>query len=361
MNTAPVSRESASRTPGPGVSVVIPVKNGASWIERVLDAIYAQRENPLEVIAVDDGSTDGSREILVRHAAHGRLVLLEGERRGAAAAINKGVRAGAHPFVAQIDQDVVIEANWVRRLVDRLRDPSVAAAQGQYVCAPDADVWSRVMALDLRQRYRALGQWANHVCTGNTVYRKAALLEVGLFDETLGYGYDNDMSYRLAEAGWRLAFCREATSVHNWREGMAAYSRQQYGFGYGRLDVIAKHPGRIAGDDVSGPGMMAHAPLTGGALLLGAAALGLSASGLPAAWPATASAAILAALAAERTSAGVRAAVSFDDPAGYWYAPVHLVRNVAWAAAIAVWSVRRLGGATPAPSDSMPSRPVVRD
>ena len=126
------------------------------------------------------------------------------------------------------------------------------------------------------------------------------------------------------------------------------------------LDVsVVTH--RVAGDDVSGPGMIVHAPLTAGALLLAASALGLSVFGLPATWPAVMSVAILGALATERAWAGARAAAGFDDPAGYWYAPVHLVRNAAWTAAIAVWSLRRLSGAAPSPSDSMHSRPVARE
>ncbi len=192
----------------PGVSVVLPVRNGARWLDAVLSAIRAARwPGPVEIIAVDDGSTDGSREILARHASAGHVTLLDGGRHGATAALNAGIRAAGHPFIAQIDQDVVIAPDWIERLMAALGDPAVAAAQGHYVAAPDADPWSRVMSLDLRQRYDRLGPWTDHVCTGNSIYRKAALVQVGLFDETLGYGYDNDMSYRLTPpaAGWPSA------------------------------------------------------------------------------------------------------------------------------------------------------------
>ena len=48
--------------------------------------------------------------------------------------------------------------------------------------------------------------------------------------------------------------------MHRWREGSRSYLRQQFGVGYGRLDVVAKHPRRVGGDDVSGAVMMLHAP-----------------------------------------------------------------------------------------------------
>src|SRR5688500_4620433 len=94
----------------PGVSFVLPVRNGARWLDEVLAAIGAQRwAGPLEIIAIDDGSTDQSRRILERHATRGDLTLLAGTGAGAAAAINRGVRAATHPFIAQVDQDVILQ------------------------------------------------------------------------------------------------------------------------------------------------------------------------------------------------------------------------------------------------------------
>ena len=342
-----------------GITVVLPVHNGVRWLERVLAAIYAaRRTGPLEVVAIDDGSTDDSRAILSRHAQAGALTLLEGGHRGATAALNLGIRAARHALIAQIDQDVVIAPDWIERLVAAFDDPSVAAAQGHYVPAPDAGLWSRVMGLDLRQRYTSLGRWTDHVCTGNSIYRTSALLQVGLFDETLGYGYDNDMSYRLTHAGFRLAFCADAEATHYWREGLAPYFRQQYGFGYGRLDLLAKHRGRVAGDDVSPPAMMLHAPAMTIALGLFALAAALGVTGGPGRMLALIALGLVAALAVERFVAGARAALRFRDPAGWWFAPIHLLRDAAWATAVVTWAVRRARGAAPAPSDSMQPRDV---
>ena len=80
------------------------------------------------------------------------------------------------------------------------------------------------------------------------MYRADALRELGLFDERLGYGYDNDMSYRLQDAGFVSCSVREATSITTGGTRSRAISSQQYGFGYGRLELVAKHPRRFAGD-----------------------------------------------------------------------------------------------------------------
>src|SRR4029079_4627767 len=103
-----------------------------------------------------------------------------------------------------------------------------------------------------------MGGATDQLCTGNAAYRASALHAVGLLDEALGYGYDNDLSYRLRAAGWQLAVCRDAPSVHRWRDGLGGYLSQQYGFGYGRIDLVVRHPRKLAGDAVSPPAMMAH-------------------------------------------------------------------------------------------------------
>jgi glycosyltransferase involved in cell wall biosynthesis len=336
----------------------VPVRNGAAWLARVLDAILAQANGwPMEVIAIDDGSSDRSREILERYAASGSVVVLDGERRGPAAAINLGIRHASYPFVFQVDQDVVLHPGWMARLSSELEDAGVAAAQGYYQAPANCSLWSRVMGLDLEQRYGRIEKpHVDHVCTGNTAYRLDALRAVGLFDEELGYGYDNDVSYRLARAGYRLVICRQATSTHEWREDFRGYVRQQYGFGYGRIDLVFKHRGRMAGDDVSPVHMMLHAPLMALAMVAGGAALALALLGYPSAVAAWLSAGIILALFAERCVAGVRAAVRFRDPAGLLFAPVHLVRDLAWTAAIASWIVRRMRGRVSRPGHSMHPR-----
>ena len=340
--------------PGTGVSIVIPVRNGAACIDDTLEAVFdLDCDRPLEVIVIDDGSTDGSDERLRRIAATRPLRIVPGDGRGAAAAINAGVRAASYPLIAQIDQDVVVDREWLRLLVAELDDPAVAAAQGQYVVDAAAPPVGRAMALDLEQRYRAIAGNPDHVCTGNSIYRASALHQVGLFDERIGYGYDNDMSYRLIAAGYRLAFCREARSHHRWRETLLGYVAQQYGFGYGRLDVVAKHPRRLAGDAVSPAGMMAHGVVMALAIVGLVGAFALSMTGRSASLMVAISLGLMAILVIERLWAAMRAYVQFGDAAALLFVPLHLLRDVTWVAAIGVWSLRRAWGKPSHPADSM--------
>lgn len=344
-----------------GVSFVVPVHNGAACVREALESILAQADGrPMEIIVVDDASQDDSSAVLQRLAERWPLRIVAGEGRGAAAASNTGVRAAKFPIICQVDQDVVLKPGWMSLLTAALEDPAVGAVQGYYASDPDSTLCARAMGLDLEQRYQAIkGPETSHVCTGNSAFRAEALRRVGYFDETLGYGYDNDLSYRLRAAGYRLLFCRDAQSVHLWREGFGGYLLQQYGFGYGRIDLVAKHPRRVVGDSVSPAGMMSHPILMAIAILDLAIALFARVTPMAGlAWRPFALVAItlVAGLALERLAAGISAARRFRDPTPLVFPLLHLGRDAAWAAAIAMWLTRRAFGRRSHPAHSMRPR-----
>jgi GT2 family glycosyltransferase len=339
-----------------GVSFVVAVHNGERWLDRVLTAIAAQRDSrPFEVVVVDDGSTDGSAAILEAWRRREAIHVITVDAGSHPAALNAGVNAARHPVICLVDQDVVLERGWLDEILDALREGDVAAVQGTFVTDPSAPPLSRVMGLDLEERYAAMGgPSTSHVCTGNSAYRAAVLREVGPFDESFGYGADNDMSYRLLAAGYQLRFRPGARAVHEWRTTLGSYLRQQYGVGYGRLDVVAKHPHHLAGDTVSPAAMMAHAPVMLAAVASGFAWLVSLAAGWHGSAAGWLAGALMAGLAAERVIAGIRVAVRHRDPAGLLFVPVHLLRDAAWVAAIVAWTARRLAGRASRPTDSMP-------
>jgi hypothetical protein len=147
--------------------------------------------------------------------------------------------------------------------------------------------------------------------------------------------------------------------VHRWREGLAGYLVQQYGFGYGRLDVVAKHPGRFRGDSVSPAAMMAHPLVMITALAALAASSVAAVIGGPWRPLAVIGVTLLAGLTAERLAAGIKAARRFADPTPLAFPLLHLGRDMVWVAAIVTWSARRLARRPFKPSDSMRPRPAA--
>ncbi|MFO7693160.1 MAG: glycosyltransferase family 2 protein, partial [Vicinamibacterales bacterium] len=143
----------------PGVSFVVPIHNGERWLDEVLTAILAQRDGRLfEVIAVDDGSTDRSPGILAAQAEAGGVRVLRAAKRGAAAAMNQGIREASHPIICLVDQDVVLGPEWLAAVLGPFREPGVGAVQGYYVTDPKAPVVARVAGMDLEQRYAVIGE-----------------------------------------------------------------------------------------------------------------------------------------------------------------------------------------------------------
>jgi hypothetical protein len=148
------------------------------------------------------------------------------------------------------------------------------------------------------------------------------------------------MSYRLAQAGYRLVFCRQARSLHRWRDDGGAYLRQQFGVGMGRLNLIAKHPSRVRGYAVSGLSMILHVPIMLAALVSLTVACVAALLGGPWLFPASIALGMTGLLATERLFAGIRAARRFGDPAALWFPVFHLLRDVAWIAALVAWQMR---------------------
>ncbi len=367
-----------------GVSVIVPVHNGARTLKPVLLALRRLKssfpEVPVEFLLVDDHSTDTSPQLLsefedtvkctrIISASEGTL-----NAHGAAAAMNRAIEEARFDLIAQFDQDVVPAADWLEKMIQAFAAVTgqrpLAALQANFRVDQRAPLLARVNDLDLDLRYQRRGgkspeclaegvTAAEQVCTGNTLYWRPALVAVGLFDESLGYGYDNDLSYRLAAAGWSLGFAPGVSSQHLDREHLGPWVRRQYGLGYGRLDLIARHPYKGGGDDVSGLGMILHA--VGGTVLL--MSMALAAGALLAGWGTLArlaiavATAVLGLLSLERLLASLASLRSHRDLAALWFAPLHLLRDLSWGAATLTWMARRVLRRPPRSTDSMPQRP----
>lgn len=208
------------------VSVVVPVWNGRRWLPGLLASLRAQTLAADELIAVDNGSTDGSRDWLAEHAPEVRVLAL-GHNTGFAVAANRGIRAATHDVVALVNTDVELEPAWLERAVAALGEGVAAVATKMTDLADpgvlyDAgDVLRRDGVCEQRGRFRADdGRWDEPgevfaACAGAAVYRRAAVLDAGGFDERFfSYLEDVDLGLRLRLAGWRCAWEPRAVARH---------------------------------------------------------------------------------------------------------------------------------------------------
>lgn len=188
------------------LSVVIPAHNAARTIERALRSVFVQNVSPLEVVVVDDGSSDGTAKLAAAFG-NGAVRVLRLERCGGAAnARNHGIGASQGELIAFLDaDDEWSPGKLVRQMAVLRANPAMDFVScGARLIAPDGQdcgnlypgrppTWGR-------QAWRVLLAY-NFVATPSVVVRRKALVAAGPFDTALKVGEDQDMWIRLAVAG----------------------------------------------------------------------------------------------------------------------------------------------------------------
>lgn len=248
------------------VTIVVPAYNAAATLEACLDACLRQTHADLEVIVVDDGSTDDTRNI-----AESKGVRCESqEQAGPAAARNRGASIARGGIIAFTDADCVPHADWVERLLEGFDSEDAGAVGGTYGMINSDRLLPRIIHEEIAFRHARLRREVDFLGSFNIACRREAFEAVGGFDETFkeASGEDNDLTYRMAQAGWRLIFAPEAVVDHHHPQQLGPYLRRQARHGFWRVKLYAKHPKRTGGDRYAGFGDMV-APV----LSLGAAAL----------------------------------------------------------------------------------------
>ena len=113
----------------PLVSVIIPVYNTATYLERCIQSVLSSSYRNIEILAIDDGSSDGSSEILDRLAEDdSRLIVVHQENQGVASARNKGIDLATGTFLTFVDSDDFIGENYIRRFVSCMKKKSADLA-----------------------------------------------------------------------------------------------------------------------------------------------------------------------------------------------------------------------------------------
>jgi cellulose synthase/poly-beta-1,6-N-acetylglucosamine synthase-like glycosyltransferase len=201
----------------PGVSVVVPTYNAEATIGPLLDSLTHLDYPDYEVIIVNDGSRDQTREIVKRYPVR----LIDQPNRGASAARDAGLRASSREIVAYVDSDVTVTRDWLRKIVQAFSDPTVGAATGQTVFLRDEKATSWLRSLDIERRNAGRRTFTRLANGPNSAFRRSLLLEVGGFDPSWYHAEDTEVSYRIWQRGSRIRYVPEAVVHHvpegNWR------------------------------------------------------------------------------------------------------------------------------------------------
>jgi cellulose synthase/poly-beta-1,6-N-acetylglucosamine synthase-like glycosyltransferase len=226
------------------VSVVVPAYDEKEGIEAAVRSLVASR-HPVEVVVVDDGSTDGTADI-VEALGLPQVTVVRQENAGKPAALNAGVRAARHELVVLVDGDTRFEPETVGRLVQPFADTGVGAVSGNAKVGNRQGLLGRwqhieyVMGFNLDRRLYDVLQCMPTIPGAVGAFRRRALLDVGgVSDDTLAE--DTDLTASVVRAGWKVVYEQSARA---WTEAPATWGqlwKQRYRWCYGTLQAMWKH------------------------------------------------------------------------------------------------------------------------
>lgn len=316
------------------VSVVVPVRDDPTGLDRLLTSLAAWESDP-EVIVVDDGSRDGVSHERVTTAAGGTYLRLRCSG-GPGVARNAGLELTGTELVVLLDADVVLETGRLDDLMAHFDDPCVAAVAPRVrsrrgrsgVLAAYEELHS---PLDLGPSPSSVGPGRRvaYVPAACLAVRTAALHDLGGFDPALRWGEDVDLVWRLSEAGHTVRYEPSVTVAHEPRRDLREWIRQRRRYGYSAAPLAARHPSAVAPVRLSAWSASAWAAAFAGHPVLG---LGLATGSTAALVPKL-----------EHLPGGTRLAVRLAG-LGHLYAGVgllHAATRAWWPVTVALGMARR--------------------
>ncbi len=236
---------------GPTVSVVVPCRNEAAYIEATLDSILTQEpiDGGFEILVMDGASTDGTGDILARMAsAHSELRVINNEKRMTAHALNLGVAESKGQFIVIMGAHTTYAKDYLKICIELLSEHPEVDCVGGPILSLGTTPFGRATAFAMshpvgvgnaRHRFPDYEGYAEGACF--PMFRREVFEKVGPYDEKLIRNQDDDLNFRLRRLGGRIFISPRAQSSYFVRDSAAALFRQYYQYGYWRVLVMRKH------------------------------------------------------------------------------------------------------------------------
>jgi cellulose synthase/poly-beta-1,6-N-acetylglucosamine synthase-like glycosyltransferase len=233
----------------PPVSIVVPAFDEAVGIEQAVRSLAAVDYPDFEIVVVDDGSTDGTGDI-VEGLRLESVRLVRQANAGKPAALNTGVRAARHDVIVTVDGDTVFERDTLRALVQPFRETDVGAVSGNTKVGNRSGLLGRwqhieyVMGFNLDRRLYDVLRCMPTVPGAIGAFRRAALLDLGgVSSATLAE--DTDITIGIGRAGWRVVYAEDARAWTEAPSSLSALWRQRYRWSFGTMQAVWKHKGAL--------------------------------------------------------------------------------------------------------------------
>lgn len=244
----------------PPVTVLIAAYNEEACIRETLESLARQHYvAALEILVIDDGSTDHTRDIVrdaistMMRPPQQSLALLEMPRNGGkAAALRAGLAQASHELIITIDADTMTFRDAITQLVlNQLSSPAGTAATAGTVLARNSrrnlitrlQEWDYFLGIAVVKRVQSLLQGTLVAQGAFSIYRRDVLREVGGWPDTVGE--DIVLTWAILERGYRVGYAENAFVFTNVPETFSAYYHQRKRWSRGLIEAFKKHPGML--------------------------------------------------------------------------------------------------------------------
>jgi GT2 family glycosyltransferase len=234
----------------PPTTLIICSRNRPQLLAETVASVLKGDELPTEILVIDQSDAPNSTLGAIKSDSSFELRYLRTRSRGLSRARNLGIAQARHDIVAILDDDMLVEPAWFHSLIRRLCDAGERTVVTGSVLAGPADVPGGFAPAVVTQTAPALyeGRIGTDVLAGGHMAAFRALLQsLGGFDERLGAGSDfpaaedNDLGFRLLEAGCRISFVPEAVVYHRAWRPKSDYLPMRWKYGLGKGGFYTKH------------------------------------------------------------------------------------------------------------------------
>jgi len=235
----------------PRISVVVASYERRDLLRRYLESMCEQDGDPaaFEVIVVDDGSRDGTSEMVGEQRTPFECRLIRRPNRGQASALNAGIEAARAPLCLVMDDDLIATRGLVSAHLGAHDGADALLAIGSLAQRPvdnPRDWYAHAFAESWNRRHEELSRrraWWSDCYGANFSVATERLRQVGGFDVTLPAAYDLELAYRLVEAGCEARYVPAAEAIHDDGKSGRRILADQHRYGTVCPSLIDRHPG----------------------------------------------------------------------------------------------------------------------
>lgn len=208
------------------VSIAVCVRDGVDWIDGCMESLVAQSHSPIEIILVDDGSSDGGKETVAKWSEHDLVSTIFQDKLGLSAGRMAALEQSNGEWFAITDIDVRPESDWIQRMLESSKSQegeNVVAVTGRTVFGRSDDVISRIRSIEIESKYRSRPRrtkLANGPCS---MFNQKALVNIGGFDPSWYHAEDMEVSLKLVEDGGTIVYTPEAVVNHVPETGLKRF------------------------------------------------------------------------------------------------------------------------------------------